>query len=118
MKKTLLITAIALVTATGMSLDAMAQRGSGNPANCPAANCPANGGGGKMGRNAGNGRMMMMSGLNLTDAQKTQIRDIMTQQREETHAKIRAVLTPEQQAIFDARKQQRDAWFDQRMNGF
>ncbi|MCL2872915.1 MAG: Spy/CpxP family protein refolding chaperone [Betaproteobacteria bacterium] len=115
MKKTLMITAIALVATIGMSLDAAARGPNANSANCPTASCPNCSAGGNMGRNGG-GRMM--NGLNLTDTQKAQIRDIMTQQREDTHAKIRAVLTPEQQTLFDARKQQRDAWFDQRMNGF
>ncbi|MDR0769805.1 MAG: Spy/CpxP family protein refolding chaperone [Burkholderiales bacterium] len=125
MKKTLIITAIALAT-TGMALNATAQGPKfNNAANCPTANCPAPdcpmaaaGGmkGGGPGYHRGAGRMM--NGLNLTDAQKAQVHDIMAQQREETHAKIRAVLTPEQQALFDARKQQRDARFEQRMGGF
>ncbi|MCL2309825.1 MAG: hypothetical protein FWC42_06050 [Proteobacteria bacterium] len=124
MKRTLIIAAIALA-ATGMALgvSAQGQRGQGmgqgaNAGNCPVANCPAcpSRTGAGMARGSGSGRMAVVNGLNLTDAQKTQVRDIMIQQREETHAKIRAVLTPEQQAIFDARKAQRDAWFEQRMN--
>jgi len=55
----------------------------------------------------GGGRMM--KDINLTDAQKTQVRDIMTQEREDTHAKIRAILTPEQQATFDANAQKQQA---------
>jgi Spy/CpxP family protein refolding chaperone len=135
MKKTLIITAIALATTAGMTLTATAQGPNFDPANCPNANCPVadcplaegkKGPGGKKnfegkrakrdGANHPRHGGRMMNGLNLTDAQRAQIDDIMAQQREETHAKIRAVLTPEQQATFDARKQERDAWFQQRMN--
>jgi Spy/CpxP family protein refolding chaperone len=121
MKKTLIVAAIALITAMGMTLNASAQgpRGQGqgmNAGNCPVVDCPACLGGAGMGkRGPGGGRMAMMNGLNLSDTQRAQVRDIMIQQREETHAKIRTILTPEQQAAFDARKAQRDAWFEQRM---
>jgi Spy/CpxP family protein refolding chaperone len=112
MKKSLIITAIALVAATGMTLNATAQGPNFDPANCPVAGCP---GGGMMGGPGHHhGAAPMMKGLNLTDAQQTQVQSIMTQEREDTHAKIRAILTPEQQTTFDARKQQRDAWFEQR----
>ncbi|MDR2173232.1 MAG: hypothetical protein LBE32_03375 [Burkholderiales bacterium] len=122
MKKTLIITTVALATTLGMTLNASAQESKFDPANCPTANClapdcpMANGKKGKRGGGHGYHRNggRMMNELNLTDAQKAQIDDIMVQHREETHVKIRAILTPEQQAIFDARKQQRDAWFDQR----
>ncbi|MCL2297331.1 MAG: hypothetical protein FWC38_08570 [Proteobacteria bacterium] len=129
MKKTLMMTAIALATTLGMTLTATAQCPNADPANCPAANCPQSdcpladgkqgfeGKKGKRGYGAGyhqGGRMM--SELNLTDDQKAQIDEIRAQcqDREETHAKIRAVLTPEQQAIFDTRKQNRDARFEKR----
>lgn len=59
--------------------------------------------------------------LNLTDAQKTQVQEIMKSQqvkaqairdqakalREETRAKLSAVLTPEQMAKYDAMKEKR-----------
>jgi Spy/CpxP family protein refolding chaperone len=119
MKKTLIVAAIALAAiGTTLNVSAQGPRGQGvNAANCPVADCPFDcpAGKGMSKRGPGNGRMGMMNGLDLNDAQKAQVRDIMIQQREETHAKIRAVLTPEQQAAFDARKQQRDAWFEQRM---
>ncbi|MDR0251163.1 MAG: Spy/CpxP family protein refolding chaperone [Burkholderiales bacterium] len=130
MKKTLILAAIALATTAGMTLNATAQGPNFDPANCPSANCPMfadcplidgkRGFEGKRGGKRGYGPGYhqggrMMNGLDLTDAQKAQISDIRAQQREETHAKIRAVLTPEQQAVFDTRKQQRDAWFEQRM---
>ncbi|MDR2991706.1 MAG: hypothetical protein LBU72_07260 [Burkholderiaceae bacterium] len=92
MKKTLIITTLALAAATGMALDASAQEANTPPGGYPAGARGHHGGG------------FMLQDLNLTDAQKAQVHDIMVQQREETHAKIRAILTPEQQAIFDARK--------------
>ena len=98
MKKTIIMTTLALAAVTGLALDASAQGTNTTPCNCPAG---ARGFGGSP----------MMNGLNLTDAQKAQVRDIMAQQREETHAKIRAILTPEQQKLLDARKQQMDARF-------
>jgi len=103
MKKTIIMTTLALAAVTGLALDASAQGTNTAPCNCPAG-----------ARGFGGGPMMggpMMNGLNLTDAQKAQVRDIMAQRREETHAKIRAILTPEQQKLLDARKQAMDAWF-------
>jgi Spy/CpxP family protein refolding chaperone len=135
MKKTLMITAIALATTAGMTLTATAQCPNSDPANCPMANgavadCPMSksdcpladgkkgfeGKKGKKGAGPGShrGEGRMLAGLDLTDAQKAQIDDIMAQQREETHAKIRAILTPEQQATFDARQQGREARLEKR----
>ncbi|MDR2016048.1 MAG: hypothetical protein LBP90_00335 [Burkholderiales bacterium] len=127
MKKTLMITAIALAATLGMTLNATARGPNFDPANCPVAGCPAPdcpaAFAGKRGygpgyHRGGGGGGRMLNDLNLTDAQKAQIRDIRIQQREETHAKIRTILTPEQQAVFDARKQQRDAWFEQQKDWF
>ena len=109
MKKMIAMTALALAAATGW-----AQESAPAPADCPCSPCGP--GGGAMGMGPGGGPMMgprapMMRGLNLTDAQKAQAREIMARRREETHAQIRAILTPEQQQILDARKKQRDEWF-------
>ncbi|MCL2872914.1 MAG: Spy/CpxP family protein refolding chaperone [Betaproteobacteria bacterium] len=93
MKKTLIVTAIALLSAAGMTMNATAQETTPPPA------APMVGGHGHHHHHHGSG---MMADLNLTDAQKTQVNDIMTQHRDETHAKIRALLTPEQQKNFDA----------------
>ena len=100
MKKMIAMTALALAAATGW-----AQESAPAPADCPCSPCGP-GGGPMMGP-----RAPMMRGLNLTDAQKAQAREIMARRREETHAQIRAILTPEQQQILDARKKQRDEWF-------
>ena len=104
MKKMIAMTALALAATTGAALNAWAQDTAPAPCDCPCAS-----GGGRMMGSGGGGRMM--NRLNLTDAQKAQVRDIMAQRREETHAQIRAILTPEQQKILDARKEWRDKWF-------
>jgi len=90
MKKTLMITAIALLSAAGMSMNASAQETTPPPA------APMAGGHGHHHHGG------MMNDLNLTDAQKAKMDEIMAQHRDETHAKIRALLTPEQQKNFDA----------------
>ncbi len=121
MKKTLIITAIALATTTGMTMNASARGPHSGSPDCPAIGVMWDGhdydGHGYRwddhGYHRGDG---MMGSLNLTDSQRAQIRDIMAQQRDETHAKIRAILTPEQQTVFDTRMQQRKAWLEQRQN--
>ncbi|MDR2174040.1 MAG: hypothetical protein LBE32_07570 [Burkholderiales bacterium] len=120
MKKTLIITTIALAATAGVALTVMAQepRGHRHLVDCPDINTLVHGCLGYEGMKSMRGKGHGFCGaghdaneLKLIDAQKAQIRDIRRQQREETHEKIRAVLTPEQQALFDAHKQEREAWF-------
>ncbi|QGG79033.1 hypothetical protein GH975_00065 [Litorivicinus lipolyticus] len=63
----------------------------------------------------------MMKGLDLTDAQQTQMMELRDQQRatmQAMHAafsaNVRAILTPEQQVTFDERMQKRQAKMEKR----
>ncbi|MDR2710594.1 MAG: hypothetical protein LBB65_04605 [Burkholderiales bacterium] len=99
MKKTLMMTAIALLASAGMVLNTTAQETGGKSA-VPAA-------GMKSGYGYRHNAPPMTDDLNLTNVQKAQVQDIMTKQREATHARIIATLTPEQQRAFDAQQGQR-----------
>jgi hypothetical protein len=119
MRKVMMIGAATMMLA-GMSFGVMAQQPM-SPVNCPmAAGAGWSAGGQGMGvkqswrgggmRQGGpgaargmRGGAYMANGLNLTDAQAAQINEIRQQQRLETQAMVREVLTPEQQALFDQR---------------
>lgn len=128
--KKLLIMSVATVMVVGVSLGAMAQL----PPPCAMPGCPAavgnfDGNGQGRGPGYGPGRYggrgacggmysgpmrggYMWRDLNLTDEQIAKINDARQQQRQETHNRVRDILTPEQQAIFDQRTQ---AWWQQGM---
>ncbi|MDR0251164.1 MAG: hypothetical protein LBI35_07670 [Burkholderiales bacterium] len=114
MKKTLIITAFTLTTTASMTLTATAQGLNPDPAaNVPTIDCPHHANKkGEKGQGPGNNQNENLSELNLTDAQKAKINDIRAQHWEETHAKLRAVLAPEQRAICDARKQEPNVQFE------
>ncbi|MDR0247949.1 MAG: hypothetical protein LBI16_06120 [Burkholderiales bacterium] len=114
MKKTLIISAFTLAAMTGMTLTATAQGLNPDPAaNIPTIDCPHTAAKkAEKGQGPGNSQDERLSELNLTDAQKAKINDIRAQHWEETHAKLRAVLVPEQRAICDARKQEPNVRFE------
>ena len=57
---------------------------------------------------------VMLRGLNLTDAQKDQVREITERHRQQMQDEINAILTPDQRAQADKLRADRDARLKQR----